>query len=162
MLSANAGRACVGTSIVATLSVLTGFAACGGGGAGTVPPPVSPEAVVQEFLNAVRAGSLATMSGLWGNERGPAAGNMARDEVERRLTVIRIYLEHERFEILPPDPSAVGVGGRRQVRVRITRRGCQPVVPFTVTRWRDGWLVADIDLAAAGNPQRACPAGGGG
>ena len=45
---------------------------------------------------------------------------------------------------------------QRIVRVRLTRKGCQPVVPFTTVQWKKGWLVKNIDLSAAGNPARAC------
>lgn len=128
------------------------------GGPQSVAAPASPEAAVRGFLNAVRANSLLAMSEVWGSARGPARRYMRRDEVDQRLAVIRAYLDHERFEILesqavlPPGPD-----GRRSLQVRLTRRGCTPVVPFTVVPYGGGWLVSDIDLAAAGNPQRRCP-----
>jgi hypothetical protein len=127
------------------------------GGPQSVAAPASPEASVRGFLNAVKANSLAAMSELWGSARGPARTYMNREELDQRLTVIRTYLAHERFEILesqsalPPGPD-----GRRSLQVRLTRNGCTPVVPFTVVPYRGGWLVSDIDLSAAGNPQRRC------
>lgn len=125
--------------------------ACGGGGA---PAPADPATTVQAFLEAVRANDLRAMGRLWGTSRGPAAGRMPAEELERRLTVMRIYLAHERFEILPDlDRPRTA---RPVLRVRLTRRGCLPVVPFTMTRHGDGWLIQEIDLAAAGNPQRTC------
>ena len=81
--------------------------------------------------------------------------------LEQRLTVIKTYLAHEEFEILPPDANSLLPEGQRQVRVRITRMGCTPVVPFTLGRWKSGWLISNIDLGAAGNPARPCPVGGG-
>jgi hypothetical protein len=83
---------------------------------------------------------------------------MDQATLEQRLTVIRIYLEHEDFAIVPGDPVA-GVNieaGERAVFVRITRKGCTPTVPFTLVPYRGGWLVRSIDLAAAGNPSRRC------
>jgi len=129
--------------------------ACGGQPSGTAP--ASPEASVRGFLNAIKANSLVAMSELWGSARGPARTYMKREELDQRLTVIRTYLTHESFEILesqsvlPPGPD-----GRRSLQVRLTRNGCTPVVPFTVVPYSGGWLVADIDLSAAGNPQRRC------
>ncbi len=96
------------------------------------------------------------MGELWGSARGPASGFIEAGELEQRLTIIRVYLEHERFEILPPAQEALLGGGERVLRVRLTRKGCTPVVPFTLVRWRDGWLVSDIDLGAAGNPALPC------
>jgi hypothetical protein len=131
------------------------FVACGG--PRSVAAPASPEAAVRGFLNAVRVNSLPTMSELWGSTRGPARTYMNREELDQRLTVIRAYLTHESFEILesqsafPPGPD-----GRRSLPVRLTRNGCTPVVPFTVVPYGGGWLVSDIDLSAAGNPQRRC------
>lgn len=132
---------------------------CGPRGAGSnVPPPADPEATVRGFLNAVSANSIAGMSQLWGTSSGPASERMDRTTLEQRLTVIRIYLEHEDYTIVPGDPAA-GISvdpGERVVFVRLSRRGCTPTVPFTLVPHGGGWLIRDIDLAAAGNPSRRC------
>ncbi|MFQ6044979.1 MAG: hypothetical protein ACE5PT_01295 [Gemmatimonadales bacterium] len=143
------------TSIVLLAAIITAWA-CGGRGA-RLAAPASPEAAVRGFFAAVRANSLRSMGELWGGRQGPASRYMSERELEQRLTVIRIYLEHEAFEILPPEAvDAVLSPDRRIVRVRLTRKGCTPIVPFTLERYRDGWLVHEIDLAAAGNPARSC------
>ena len=137
------------------------LAACGGPRAGG-PAPVSPEAAIRSFLNAVKANSLAGMGATWGSSRGPASSYMDQAELEQRLTVIRAFLEHEKFEILGSQAGvAPGADQKRVVQVRLTRKGCEPVVPFTVIPYGGGWLVSDIDLSAAGNPQRPCPPGSG-
>ncbi len=136
------------------LAALLGAAGCGSG-AGLMPP-ASPEAAVRSFLNAVKANNLAAMSEVWGSSRGPARTYMKQGELDQRLAIIRAYLEHEQFEILPSQSGVPVAEGRRGVQVRLTRNGCTPVVPFTVAPYRGGWLVADIDLAAAGNPKRSC------
>ncbi|OGU34600.1 MAG: hypothetical protein A3K13_10370 [Gemmatimonadetes bacterium RIFCSPLOWO2_12_FULL_68_9] len=119
--------------------------------------PASPEAAVRSFLNAVRANSLTAMSEVWGSARGPASSYMRSDELEQRLTIIRTYLEHESFEILESQAALpAGSDGRRSLQVRLTRRGCTPVVRFAVVPYGGGWLVSDIDLSAVGNPQRRC------
>jgi hypothetical protein len=131
------------------------------GGSPALPPPVDPEATVRTFLNAVSANSLAGMGQLWGTDNGPASANLDRTTLEQRLTVIRIYLEHEDYTIVPGDPAA-GVdveAGERAVYVRLNRRGCTPTVPFTLVPYAGGWLIRDIDLASAGNPSRRCGAG---
>jgi len=137
------------------LAVLA-LAACGG--AGSVPPPASPEAAVRGFLDAVHANSLSRMSELWGSERGRARTYMKRDELEQRLTVIRTYLQYEKFEMLESQGVPAATGNQRTVRVRLERNGCTPVVPFTVVPYGGGWLVSNIDLAQAGNPRRRCGA----
>ena len=135
---------------------LAGLASCGGKPRLNETAPSNPEAAVRAFLNAVKANSIVGMRELWGTERGPAAEYMNAREVEKRLTVIRTYLEHDRFEFDQPNAADPGNLQQRIVRVRLTRKGCQPVVPFTTVQWKAGWLVKTIDLSAAGNPARPC------
>ncbi len=141
---------------IAILAIALTGPSCGGRG-NEPPAPSAPEAAVRGFLNAVRANSLLAMGDLWGTAKGRASRSMDRDELEERLTVIRIYLKHEEFEILQPEEALPrGELNTRVVRVRLTRAGCAPVVPFTVVRWRGGWLVSSIELAAVGHPARPC------
>jgi hypothetical protein len=135
---------------------LAALAALACGGHSVVLPPSSPEAVVRSFLNAVQANSLSTMSELWGSDRGPAKSYMNRIELEQRLTIIRSFLRHDKFAILDAPGGIVGADGRRSLQVRLVRKGCEPVVPFTVMPYGGGWLISDIDLSKAGNPQRSC------
>lgn len=144
-------------SIAALVAPLT-VGACGGRTPAVIAP-ADPATAVRSFLEAVRANSLVAMGELWGSSKGPAVAYMAPDELDRRLTVIRVYLQHERFAILPPTEGVLAASGReRVVRVRLVRRGCAPVVPFTLGRYKQGWLIYSVDLAAAGNPARPCPA----
>ncbi len=110
------------------------------------------------FLSAARAGDITTMGRLWGSSDGPGADHLEREELEQRLTVMRVYLEHEEYSIVPGarDPTIRLEEGERLVAVRLTRRGCSPVVPFTMVPYRGGWLVRNVSLEAAGNPARAC------
>jgi len=123
--------------------------------------PANPESAVTQFLDAVGANSLGAMAELWGTSRGPAADRMDPEELRKRLAIIQVYLTHERYEIVPDtDPVRRGTGNERRVQVRVFRQGCEPVVPFTLVRWRDGWLVSNIDLTVMPNPARACSPGG--
>ena len=147
----------------ATLIATSGsFISCSSrGSTGDFPPPADPEAAVRSFLQAVSANSIAGMGRLWGTNDGPATGNMDQTTLEQRLTVIRIYLEHEEFAFVPGNPlSRVDLeAGERDVFVQLTRRGCTPTVPFTLVPYRGGWLIRSIDLARAGNPSRRCQPG---
>lgn len=143
-------------SLPATLCVLATLAsaACG---SRQYPAPLSPESAVTGFLNAVKAQNLNQMGRLWGSKKGPAVSYMDRTTLEQRLTVMRIYLEHDSFAIVPPNQSDLALpAGERLVRVRLNRRGCASTVPFTLVRYNGGWLVSNIDLAAAGNPAVGC------
>jgi hypothetical protein len=119
--------------------------------------PSSPEAAVRGFMNAVRANSLGVMGELWGSRRGPARSYLPAHELEQRLIVIRTYLDHESFEILESQSALPRAADQRIVEVRLTRKGCRPVVPFTLIPYKRGWLISNIDIAAAGNPARTCP-----
>ena len=125
------------------------------GSTGGEPAPADPTIAVEHFLAAVKANDLERLGHLWGTSKGPAAGRMPRDRLEKSLTVIRIYLQHESYA-MEPGSSPADSPNERVVRVRITRNGCTPTVPFTVVRWRSGWLVRAIDLEAAGNPALRC------
>ena len=140
------------------LALALATAACGGkqSPVSTGNAPVEPEAAVRAFMNAVKANSIAAMRELWGTEKGPAASYLNGQEVEQRLTVIRAFLEHERYEFAQPNEVDPANSAQRIVKVRLTRKGCMPVVPITTVRWSNGWLVKNIDLSAAGNPARSC------
>jgi hypothetical protein len=122
------------------------------------PTPATPDATVVAFLKAVRDNDLRGMSGLWGNSKGLAANQMDSEELEQRLTITRIYLVHEEYAIVerPPDAIVTAANNEQVVWVRLTRNGCTPVVPFTLTRFGSQWLIRNIDLEAVGNPQRRC------
>jgi hypothetical protein len=142
---------------LATLCVVS-FAACGHGSSGYLAPS-SPQATVTAFLDAVQANNLDRMSELWGSSGGPARNHMDHTTLEQRLTVIKIYLRHDRFTVLESNAQTLSTSpDRRVVRVRLSRDGCTPVVPFTTERYGKGWLVSDIDLTAAGNPAVPCAA----
>jgi len=137
----------------AVFGAVLALAACGGGP--DYPAPAEPEAAVRQFLQAVQANSLTAMGEVWGTERGPAVSYMDRQEMERRLTIMLSYLRHERYEFVVGNDG--GSASARTMQVRLYRGNCQPVVPFTVVRYRTGWLVQQVDLESVGNPQRACP-----
>ena len=126
------------------------------GGAPNLPVPAAPEAAVRGFLAAVRTNDLETMSEFWGTNRGLAVGSMDREELVQRLTVMQRYLDHESFEIVTGNETFPAERNQQIVQVQLTRGGCTPVVPFTLVRYRQGWLVFAIDLEAAGNPARRC------
>ncbi|UCG86443.1 MAG: hypothetical protein JSW71_21505 [Gemmatimonadota bacterium] len=144
-------------AVLPVIAAVLSVNACSQGGSSS-PAPTNPEAAVISFLSAVRAQDMNQMSDLWGSSAGPASERMDSQTLEQRLTVMRIYLEHEEYTIVPrPADMLVEVqAGEQAVFVRLTRKGCTPVVPFTVAPYRGGWLIRNIDLEKAGNPARRC------
>ncbi len=108
-------------------------------------------------MNAVAAEDLRRMAELWGTGRGPASGTMDQEELQMRLNVMQRYLVHESYEVLVgQDQSFSSDENRRSYQVRLIRGRCVDVVPFTLVRFRQGWLVLTVDLGEAGNPGRVC------
>ena len=141
---------------IALLALATTLGCASGGGPDPVAP-ADPESAVAQFLDAVRDNSMESLSRMWGTSRGPAADNMDEDELMKRLGIIMIYLQHESYEIIHGTDALIrGTGDERRIRAQLLRAGCQPVVPFTLTRWGGGWLVSNVDLTVIGNPARAC------
>lgn len=137
--------------------VLLLLCACGGRGGAGISAPVDPEATIRQFLSAVRENSLFEMSNLWGTERGPASASMNREDLEQRLTVMRIYLRHNSARITGARAIAGAADdSRRQYDVELTRGRCVVTTPFTVVRSGAAWLVENVDLQAVGNPRSDC------
>jgi len=140
----------------ATSALILACSACGGKSVSLGPLPSDPVGAVQQFMAGVKANDLTRMGDVWGSDKGPANAWMPAEQRHQRLTVIQSMLAFESFRV---DPNGVRAGkspDERIVRVQLTRNGCTPIVPFTTRQYRGGWLVSDIDLAAAGNPRRPC------
>jgi hypothetical protein len=143
------------------LLVTIAFAGCSsGGGAGTAAttsaaPAASAERSVQDFMQAVADSNLAKMAQLWGSAKGPAATTHEPVDYERRIMIIQAYLRGSQYRILSNDADPAAAG-QRLLQVEITRPTCQKIVPFSVLRAGDAWLVNRIDLTAAGSPGRPC------
>lgn len=131
------------------------LAACGGsGGAPSVGPSKSAAAAVQAFMQAVADSNLAKMATLWGTSRGPASQTHQPPDYERRIAIMRAYLQNESYRLTSDLPES---DSRRALRVEIRRQTCTWSVPFVAVKTGDGsWVVNQVDLAAAGNPARPC------
>ncbi len=133
------------------------LAACssGSGAAHPVQPARTADATGQHFMKAVADSNLSTMADLWGTARGPASKTRQPSDFERRIAVMRAYLNHDDFRILSDNPD--GTDTRRAMQVQIRRQACTWDIPFTVIQLADGtWIINQVDLGAAGNPARPC------
>jgi hypothetical protein len=141
------------------LGVILLLAACGGGAAPAKVEPVnSAKGAVSRFMEAVADSNLTVMGQLWGTYAGPAAKTNQPQDWERRIAIMRAYLQNESHRVVSDAPE--GSDTRHGVQVEIRRQLCTWVVPFTVIRTGDGnWLVNQVDLTKAGNPARECVPG---
>ena len=105
-------------------------------------------------MQAVADSNLAKMATLWGTANGPASKTHQPSDYERRIAVMRAYLQNQSFRVTSDVPDSPD---RRSLQVEIKRQNCSWSVPFTAVKTRDGsWVVNQVDLTAAGNPARPC------
>jgi hypothetical protein len=114
------------------------------------------EAVTQ-FLDAVKVKDLDRMGRLWGDERGPAASYMKADVLKKRVSVLQIYLAHDRYRVLEGPQPVPGKENERTYRVELQRRECNVTTSLDIVRVKNGgWLVYDVHLESLDNPASAC------
>lgn len=133
------------------------LAACSGGGqaAPGAAPAATAERVVQDFMRAVADSNLTKMAQLWGSAKGAAGTTREPADYERRITIMQAYLRGAQYRIMSndADPSA---SGQRLLQVELKREHCEKVVPFSLIRTGNTWLINRVDLGAAGSPGRPC------
>jgi len=132
-----------------TMLALGALASCRGPNPRGAPSPVTPEAAIEQFLDATNAGDLERMATLWGSEAGPSnVTNQipARDRVQR-LTIMHRLLRNDSRRLAGSDNTQPSRPVRTYEIVQGTRRF---QVPFTcVTSRYGGWLIQEIGLEAA-------------
>jgi hypothetical protein len=135
------------------------LAACGGGtGTQATAPLASAEAAVREFVAAATDRKIASMVQSWGTANGAAAVTGQPAQWEQRLRVVQVYLRGGTWRVLN-STQGTGAEDTRVVLMQFTRGDCVKSIPFgTIRTARGGWLVAEVDVSAAGNPVNPCPA----
>ena len=136
------------------LAVVLLLAACRSAPPATTPSGAlygasSPRAAVEAFLAGIKAQDLQAISAVWGTEKGPlvTAGDISRDEVEKRELIMICYFRHDAARVL--EQAASGQSNRPGFRVEL-KRGDQTRTPtFTTAQGPQGrWFVADADVQA--------------
>ena len=107
--------------------------------------PDNPENAIKNLLAAVRDSSLSRMALLWGTEKGPAITYMPKQQLFGRLAIIRRMMRHQQFQILPSE-SLEPTARQAQYQIVLIRGECAGVVPFTLARYAEGWIVQNMDL----------------
>lgn len=105
-------------------------------------------------MQAVADSNVVKMANLWGTASGPAAKTNQPPDWQRRVAIMQAYLRNDSFRITSDEPETDL--NRRALQVEIKRQSCTWSVPFVALKTRDGWIVTQLDLAAAGNPARPC------
>ena len=137
------------------------IAACAGAGAGSGGPMAnrSPETTVKAFLAAAKDTNLTLMASYWGGPSGPAATSKQPPDYEKRIRIMQKYLTNDSAKV-----ASLGTVDGHPDQVMVTMRifvgKCQNSVPFIVGKWKDQYLVQNVDVTAAASPGRPCDAQG--
>lgn len=103
-------------------------------------------AAVEAFLTAAKAQDLRGMSLVWGNEKGPTAERIKRDELEKRLIVMQCLLTHDKWEFAEERARLV-TGGRQEYMVSLHQKQLNGQSKFTTVAGPGGrWFVEDLTL----------------
>jgi hypothetical protein len=129
---------------------------CGGSQSAPVSPALSSVQVVGQFMRAAADSNLHRMGDLWGRKQGSANATRFPPEYEKRLFYMQLYLRGDSSRVVA-DQAVSGKSDERKLVVELHRGSCVRQVPFTTVRTsKGGWLVATVDISAAGNPALPC------
>jgi hypothetical protein len=70
---------------------------------------------------------------------------------------MQAYLRGAQYRIMSNDADPAA-SGQRLLQVELKREHCDRVVPFSLIRTGNAWLINRVDLSAAGSPGRPCDA----
>lgn len=103
-------------------------------------------AAVEGFLTAVKSQDLRGMSAMWGNDKGPTADRIPRDELEKRLIVMQCMMAHDQWSFAE-DAARLVTGGRQVYVVELKKQEISAKTKFTTVVGQGGrWFVEDIDM----------------
>lgn len=114
---------------------------------------LGPPLVVEQFMRALNSEpkDLAAMGRLFGTKEGPIAGRDPRTQVEQRMFAIAAVLRHDDYEILRETQVPGRTGEATQLLVRVKTGERNNNVPFTLVRYKEGWLIEQIGIDAITN-----------
>lgn len=109
---------------------------------------LGPSLVVEQFMRALNSEpkDLAAMGRLFGTKDGPIGERDQRSQVEQRMFAIGAILQHDDYEIVREQqvPGRTAEATQLQVRVKAGERSSN--VPFTLVRYKNGWLIEQIGI----------------
>ena len=109
---------------------------------------LGPPLVVEQFMRALNSEpkDLGTMGRLFGNKDGPIADRDPRTQVEQRMFAIGQVLQHDDYEIVRETQVPGRTSEATQLIVRVKKGERSANVPFTLVRYKEGWLIEQIGI----------------
>ena len=112
----------------------------------SLPGAAQPRQAVERFLRGVESGNLQEIGLAWGTVKGPAADQMERAELDKRLLIFQSCYENDKYRIIDEVP---GSEGRRVLRVELTKGNLTRTPRFTTIKGpSERWYVEDADFSA--------------
>lgn len=109
---------------------------------------LGPSLVVEQFMRALNSEpkDLAAMGRLFGTKDGPIGERDQRAQVEQRMFAIGTILQHDDYEIVREQQVPGRTGEATQLHVRVKAGERSSNVPFTLVRYKNGWLIEQIGI----------------
>jgi hypothetical protein len=146
----------------ATLASIIALAACATSPARSTSPAPQPavapaggatgaadaRSAVLAFLDAAKSGDLQALSAVWGSSAGSVrdAGNIPREEMEKRELVMLCYLGHDTHQIVSEAPAA---NNERVIAASLRHGPLTRTANFYAVAGPGGrWYVRQFDMEA--------------
>jgi hypothetical protein len=109
---------------------------------------LGPSMVVEQFMRALNSEpkDVVLMARLFGTKEGPIGDRDPKVQVEQRMFAIAAVLRHDDYEILREQQVPGRSEDATQLLVRVKAGEKSNNVPFTLVRYKDGWLVEQIGI----------------
>ena len=109
---------------------------------------LGPSMVVEQFMRALNSEpkDVALMARLFGTKEGPIGERDPKVQVEQRMFAIAAVLRHDDYEIVREQQVPGRTAEATQLLVRVKAGEKSNNVPFTLVRYKDGWLVEQIGI----------------
>lgn len=132
--------------ILALLLVLGACApAARTGSGGQLTGSAAPRVAVEQFLNAVKAQDIQSMSSIFGTNSGPARDQIDRAELEKRMLIMQCYFNHDKFRITGENNQ----GSKRIFQFELTRGTRTRNTSASVVEGpSQRWYIESMDIAA--------------
>lgn len=104
----------------------------------------TPRAAVDQFMLAIRAQDIQSLSMVWGNEKGPARDQYAIEEINMRRQLMLCYFSHDSYTI----SGSTAVSKEKSVILADIKKGTMVrTAEFVVEKGpSDRWYASVIDI----------------
>ena len=109
---------------------------------------LGPAMVVEQFMRALNSEpkDVALMARLFGTKEGPISQRDPKVQVEQRMFAIAAVLRHDDYQIVREQQVPGRTAEATQLLVRVKAGEKSNNVPFTLVRYKEGWLVEQIGI----------------